>query len=290
MNKMKLTLATLILPILAANFMAMGMEKEQSKNVRPLIKAIVYLNPEKPAFYATNKQLEFLNEKGIATPILPIVREVAEVKVSESNGSTTNWLQQPTISIKDYEKEQLKRKTLSFGQQLHNNLNLESKTFPKYLPVELSFNCSNNSKIGLTIDTFPVQVTFASNKNFETEQNNCMEKFYYGAWTQELSKSEIQQLTTDGRIDSTTMTRSFVGNLIPPITVNVITHKEESYASEQGCYQKIIDNKIHPHKNTFHYLKRREAGLRPQRRLNPEPDLDAILSGCLKEIELNSSK
>ena len=82
MNKMKLTLATLILPILAANFMAMGMEKEQSKNVRPLIKAIVYLNPEKPAFYATNKQLEFLNEKGIATPILPIVREVAEVKVT----------------------------------------------------------------------------------------------------------------------------------------------------------------------------------------------------------------
>lgn len=186
----------LSIAILMVPFLIHSMEP----TTRPTIKTKVYFNPDKPAFYATDEQIQYLNTKGIPTPANPVVREVIKAEVIESDGSVTNWKQQPTKSIKMYE-ESLTQEPLTFEQKRQQAKAIQEKTFPKYLPVESSFNCTNGSKMSRTIAQFPTEITFESENVFHEEQNQCMVQFFTNQNLSYQSQQDLRKHIQAHRLD-----------------------------------------------------------------------------------------
>lgn len=170
----KIAIHAIILPFFMANLTTNAMQMVPC----PTIQTKVYFHPTKAAFYATDENIKYLNKKGIATPTNPILREVLKAEVTEADGTITDWKQNPTKAIKNYEEAQIKQQNLSFNQALPKNLALQNKTFPRFLPLESSFNCTNGSKINRTIEDFPTQITFESTNNFSKEQDQCSLQFF----------------------------------------------------------------------------------------------------------------
>jgi len=226
----KKTLSTLTLPVLMVTLTTLGMEIEQFQphNTRSTINAIVYFHPTKPASYATDQQITYLNEKGITKPTLPIIRHVSHVKVLETDGTTTNWLEKPTQCVQKYEETELKQKHLSFGQGIHQGLAIQNKTFPRFLPTELLFNCSNNSKITLSIEQYPVHITFASENNFLTEHEQSMLQFFRNPSSYS-SQNDLAQHVSAGLLNK---------NIVPVILsfIDPITQEEDHIYAERAAY------------------------------------------------------
>lgn len=260
------SLHALIMFLCAANLTTTAMEIEQLQphNTRSTINAIVYFHPTKPASYATEQQIAYLNGKGIATPTLPIVRQVSLVKVLEADETTTNWLEKPTQCVQKYEETELKKQQLSFGQGIHKGLAIQNKTFPRFLPAELLFNCSNNSKINLTIEQFPVHITLASENNFLTEHEQSMVQFFRDP-SLSLSQSDLTQHVSTGLLNK---------NIVPVILsfANPITQEEDLIYAERAAYShgkkgcknmsvfitRLAKKQISPNPSVYKYLFNRQ--------------------------------
>lgn len=223
----------------------------------PTIHAKVSFNPTKLPFYATDDHIKHLNNKGIKTPIQPIIREISTVEVIETDGTTTNWKNNIPRSIKNYEKQLLKQQNPSFGQ-------IDNKTFPPFLPIELSHNCSNGSKISLIIEHFPVQITFASQNNFSAEQSQCILQFF-----QNPSRASLQS-DLKKHVASKVLNKNpipVILTFIDPITHQLGTihaDRAEYTHGPNGCpdyntfVRSITTKQIYPQKSVYQYLLTRQ--------------------------------
>jgi len=226
------------------------------ENDHPTIKAIVYFKNKHSISYATEKQFKYLNDKGIATPILPIIRKIKQVKVLEANGSTTNWLEEPTKAIEKYEHSNGN----SFEQNLQKNLAIQNKTFPRFLPLELSFNCTNHSKINLVIEKFPVQITFASDNDFDKEQQKYLSHFFKSPLC------GLEKEAKDKLLCSQILNITFKDIMLPqnaivlPNAIKVYHHGINGCANNEAYIQSMVNNKT-KNQNIALFLKNREMGI-----------------------------
>lgn len=220
----KTCFSIIIVPLLIMSGTTIGMELA----TRPTIKANVYFNPHKPAFYATDEHIKYLNNKGIPTPANPVLREVLKAEVLENDGSITDWTKQPTKAVKNYETALTKKKHLSFGKNIAQGLEIENKTFPRFLPVESSFNCTNGSKISWTIEKFPTETLCSSKSSFHIEQNNCMVAFFNNPGSN-ASQADLRKYVEAGLLNKK----------IVPITLmfqNPFTNQHDIAVAERAEY------------------------------------------------------
>lgn len=225
---------------------------------RPTIKTKVYFNPNKPAFYATNNQIKYLNSKGIPTPANLVLREVLKAEVVEDDGSITNWKQQPTKSVKKYETALLKQQQLSFDKNIAKGLAIKNKTFPGFLPVESSFNCTNSSKMNRTIEQFLTEITFASEGVFHIEQNICMVQFFKDP-TGSSSQHDLHKHVETGLLNKkiSTVPLTFENPFTNEYVV-IETEKTEYSHGKNGCpditvfVQRMANQKIDLQKTSVH--------------------------------------
>jgi hypothetical protein len=223
MNSNKLNFTFLIL-FLAIDALSYAMEIEAPRKVKPpkpTIKATVYFNPNQPAFYATEEQIKYLRNKGVAAA-LPIMRPVSHAIVKDNHRLVINWLHHWTYPIGVYYTEKLKTKPaiklvkendqiLQLDRAILKGQKLYNCCFPAFLPAELAFNCANGSRISLTIHGFPTEVTFESENDFYAEHQQVLSSFFPDEKT--LVKSLIDAKTSpDKSMFKSLMHRELTGS------------------------------------------------------------------------------
>jgi len=247
--------------LLTSTLTMQGMENNNSKPERPTINAQLYFT-ELPACYATEKQINYLNKKGISTPVHPIIRFVSKVVVQGT--SKTDWLKAIPFSIRNYDKQSGRYNKNIDTATIEKIFKDSNKTFPHFLPAELALNCTNNSHINLTIEKFQVNITFASKNDFYAEHKKCLSDFFQNPnsitpeeATQELIASEmLREIEVDGVLSFTDALTGQHTDL--PITYIDYTHGPNGCPDEKTFIQKIIDDKIPTHQSPFKAIMDRQ--------------------------------
>jgi hypothetical protein len=251
-------------------------------NEAPTIKAIIcFADTGKNVRYATTDNLSYLAEKGLAQPTLPIVKNIAEVRVIENN-KTINWLDTVPQQVRSFEQDKVKRQNLSFGKSLTANLAINNKTFPQYLPIELIQNCCNGSKITLNLGDYIVQATVQGETDLPVEHKKSMKRFFEHPKTG-LSLSERDSLVESQILAKDPLTIA-IGNFIP-LTIDLYIHGDNGYNCNEKITKELCKKTIAAHNNSMHkFVTNRQLGMKAQRRLiNDKEYAEKILSNILAE-------
>ncbi|HLJ31131.1 MAG TPA: hypothetical protein VKU36_01720 [Candidatus Babeliales bacterium] len=140
----------------------------------------------------------------------------------------------------------------------------DQQAFPRFLPVELAFNCTNGSHISLTIGGFPTEITFQSKKNFYEEHQKSLSCFFQDA-SSICQKEAVPELVDAGLLQKQEVVEYFIFDhpvMLQEIRVPVLTtqyiHGPKGCSNEKTFVKPLIDAKVSPDKSMFKSLIHRE--------------------------------